>query len=69
MKHKELFKSNPVHDVVYKTSDGYYFWEFAKAKSHANNLEDKNVKKYYRDEPTSPPTPLYEEKGENQELI
>ncbi|MGQ1929577.1 hypothetical protein [Ornithobacterium rhinotracheale] len=48
-----IFKENPQLDVVYKTSDGKYFYTENDAKNYASNLEDKKVKKLMRGNDTS----------------
>ncbi|SDE63295.1 hypothetical protein [Riemerella columbipharyngis] len=48
-----IFKENPQLDVVYKTSDGKYFYTENDAKNYASNLEDKKVKKLVRGEDKS----------------
>lgn len=42
------FAENPQLDVVYKTSDGKYFYTENNAKNYAQTLEDKTVTKLLR---------------------
>lgn len=67
-KYKELFANNPTKDEVFETSDGYFFWEIAKAQSHASTLEDRKVKRIQREnsesvEPVTEEVALPEIKG------
>uniref|UniRef100_UPI0039A701DC hypothetical protein n=1 Tax=Ornithobacterium rhinotracheale TaxID=28251 RepID=UPI0039A701DC len=48
-----IFKENPQLDVVYKTSDGKYFYTENNAKNYAQTLEDKKVVKLERGEDKS----------------
>ncbi|MCK0206215.1 hypothetical protein ACT4R9_09695 [Ornithobacterium rhinotracheale] len=43
-----IFKENPQLDVVYKTSNGKYFYTENYAKNYAQTLEDKKVTKLVR---------------------
>lgn len=45
---EQIFIDNPQLDVVYKASDGKYFYTENDAKNYASNLEDKTVKKLVR---------------------
>ena len=45
---QEIFATNPQLDVVYKTSDGKYFYTQHLAQSYANGLKNKEVIKLNR---------------------
>ncbi len=40
-----IFESNPTLDLVYKTSDGQYFYTENSAQNHAKNLKENKVEK------------------------
>ncbi|MCK0202673.1 hypothetical protein MWN41_06525 [Ornithobacterium rhinotracheale] len=45
---ESIFKNNPQLDVVYKTSDGKFFYTENFANNYAQTLEDKKVTKLVR---------------------
>lgn len=49
----KIFKDNPTLDVIYKTSDGKYFYLKNEAQKHADTLEKNKVQRLERNTVTN----------------